>query len=261
MQKININILKNYVEYLASKDVSGGYIPPDRWNEMVPILVNKIVRKYYGLPEEYIPGMPMPKITFESTQLVIDYISQLKEEAVIEVPSNGKITKPADYLHKSSAVVTTMKKNEIEEQGITADNCLCSQTTQTKKNKPATYTTQWGPVTFVPDEERWMWLKSSLRKPTIENPIGCFLGNDEVIFYPNEIKSVIFVYVRYPAKPVWNYTGVDGVPIYDPVGSVDVELPEICADELAVTILERLGIAIREPALVDWSRYVKNSGK
>ena len=44
MQNIGINTLYNYVAYLSAKDISGGYIPPDRWNEMVPILLDKMVR-------------------------------------------------------------------------------------------------------------------------------------------------------------------------------------------------------------------------
>lgn len=263
MQVININTLYNYVAYLAGKDIAGGFLPPDRWNDMVPILVNKIVRKYFGLPEEYQPGMPMPRIGYEITQVVTDYISQLKKEITFVVPPSGKVTKPDDYLHKSSMVVSGYSSSTSENEDAKTAECCDDETMQAPKSKrkKTTVTKQWYPVTFVSENERWSWLNSSLRKPTLENPIATFLGNDEIQIYPENVKSALFTYIRYPATAKWNYTVVKGIPVYQPVGSTDVELPEICADELAVTILDRIGITIREPGVTEYARYIKNSGK
>lgn len=262
MQNIGINTLYNYVAYLAAKDISGGFIPPDRWNEMVPILVDKMVRKYYGTPEEYQAGMPMPRIAYEITQLVTDYISQLKVETIINVPSSGKVTKPTDYLHKSSLAVSSfaIPDEQDEPDEVTAD-CCGNETVQNKKKKSQrTIPTRWVPVTVVSENERWSWISSSLRTPTMENPIAVFLGNDEIQFYPQDIRSVYLTYIRYPKRPVWNYNIVGGIAVYNPVGSQDIELPMICADEMAVTILDRVGITIREPGLIDYSRYIKTTG-
>lgn len=261
MKQIGIHTLKNYVEYLGAKDISGGFIPPARWNEMVPILVNKMVAKYYGLPEQYQVGMPQPAITYESTQAVIDYLSQLKAEKVYQVANTGRVTLPSDYLHKSSAVVTIYKNTPVNEDDAPTADCCYNETVQVRKQGKVKYIQKWYPVTFVSEQERWTWLASSLRKPTQEFPIAVFVGSDELQFYPTDIKQAILIYIRYPKTPVWAYTINQGIPVYNPAGSQDIELPEILADEMAVTILERLGIVIREPGLVDWSRYVKNSGK
>lgn len=260
MRTININTLKNYIEYLIAKDVAGGFLPPDRFNEMAPILVNKMVAKYYGLPEQYQPGQPMPAITYESTQTVIDYISHLKVEFPSQVDAFGKMTLPSDYLHKSSAAVTTISITDDELKKVTAD-CCHKETVQVKKGGKKKIVKKWHPVTFVAEQERWMWLNNSNREPTRELPIGVFLGNDQVQFYPEDIKAVFFVYIRYPKTPVWGYNIVGGIPVYDQTTSVNIELPEILADEMAVTIMERMGFSIREPFAIDFSRYVKNSGK
>ena len=263
MQTIGINTLYNYVAFLSGKDIAGGYIPPDRWNEMVPILVDKMVRKYYGTPEEYQAGMPMPRIAYEVTQLVTDYISQLKVEQILSVPDSGKVVKPADYLHKSSIAVTNydvLSEDEDDESETTAD-CCGSETVQKKRTaNRRRIPLKWSPVTVVSENERWSWLNNSLRKPTMQDPIAVFLGNDEIQFYPEDIRTALLTYIRYPQKPVWNYTIIGGIPVYNPVGSQDIELPQICADEMAVTIMDRIGIVIREPGLVDWSRYTKTNG-
>ena len=230
---------------------------------MVPILVNKVVVKYIGIPEQYQPGQPQPAITYESTQLITDYISQLKAEKVyLNIDDTGAVTKPSDYLYKSSAVCTVYEVEAKTTDQVVAE-CCSGQTVQAPKSWKKKYIEKWYPVTFVSEPERWTWITSSLRKPTMEFPIGVFLGNDKIQFYPQNIKNAVLFYIRYPKKPVWNYT-IDpnvGVPVYTPNNSQDIELPEVLADEMAVTILERLGIVIREPGLVDWSRYVKNSGK
>ena len=100
-----------------------------------------------------------------------------------------------------------------------------------------------------------------MRKPTKEYPIATFLDNDIIQFYPQDIKSVWFTYLRYPKIPFWAYTiAPDGYPTYNPAGSTDIELPEMCMDELAATLLNRIGISVREQGLSNWAMATKNSG-
>jgi hypothetical protein len=270
MINVNINTFYRYVSWLAAKDITGGYLPPDDFNLALPICVNQMVRKYYGVPEQYQPGMPMPQVSYEITQLVTDYLSQLKTEVVLYPDSVGRATRPVDYLHKSSVAaswveVLPVTQADIAEEG---DCCECDDNTSNptlqvskKKRRRSYLDVQWVPVTVVTDSERWGYLQSSLRKPTKEYPICTFLGQDIIQFYPQNIASAWLVYIRYPKKPVYNFTlAPDGFPTYNPATSVDIELPEICADELAVTLLNRLGISVREPGLSDWANYVKKTG-
>ena len=265
MRTININTLKQYVEYLAAKDISGGYLPPAEFNTVVPILVNKIVRKYYGLPEEYQPGNPQPRIAYEITQLVTDYISQLKVPKYLNVNSAGQAVRPEDYMHLSSLSVTWATLVDEPEVEIIDGNCCSVDGLKTQQKAKAdrekkAYSLTWNPVTIVPEKDRWAWLTSSLRRPTKQFPISTFLGNDIIQFYPTSISAANLTYLRYPLTAVWGFTNINGIPTYNAGTSVNVELPDICMDELAVTVLERLGIAIREKGLIDFSRYIKQTG-
>ena len=277
MQTINIDTFYQYTNWLAAKNISGGNVPPDIFNIAVPICVNQMVRKYYGVPEQYQPGMPMPQVSYEITQLVTDYLSQLKTEVILSVNNSGQAAKPADYLHKSSVSASWVEVLPITgaDTAVEGECCGCRKSHSccecgdsaptlqtTKKKKAQSYLdVNWVPVTVVSDNERWAYLQSSLRKPTKEFPICTFVGNDLIQFYPQNITSAYLVYLRYPQKPVWDYTlAPDGYPIYNPATSVNIELPEICTDEMAVTLLNRVGISIREGALSEWANYVKNSG-
>jgi hypothetical protein len=263
MQIIGVDQLKRYIEYLAAKDISGGYIPPVDYNDSIAILTNKIVRKYFGLPEQYQPGSPIPGISWEVSQLVTDYISQLKPTKILSVDKNGIATKPSDYLHKSSIGASWITVVENTDNDTLAEECCeegeTVQTTKAKSTKTM-YDVSWIPVTVVSDNEKYSWIGSELRKPTKQYPIAIFEDADKIQFYPQNIKSVKFTYIRYPKKPIWNYNIIQGQPVYTALGSQDIELPEICIDELAVTILDRIGITIREPGLVDWSRFIKSTG-
>lgn len=276
MRPININTFYQYVNWLAAKNISGGNVPPDIFNIAVPISVNQMVRKYFGVPEQYQPGMPMPQVAYEITQLVTDYLSQLKTEVILPVNNSGQAVKPSDYLHKSSVSVTWVEVLPLTgaDTAVEGECCGCRKshsccecdstpTLQTTKKKKAQHylDISWIPVTVVTDNERWAYLQSSLRKPTKEYPICTFIGNDIIQFYPLDITSAYLVYLRYPIAPVWAYIpDPDGYPIYDPANSVDIELPEICIDELAVTLLNRVGISIREPGLTDWANFNKRTG-
>jgi len=266
MRKVNVDIFYRYVDWLAAKNIVGGYLPPDTFNMALPICVNQIVRKYYGVPEQYQPGMPMPQVSYEITQLVTDYMSQLKVPKILPVDNSGYAAKPADYLHKSSVACSfvTISDNS-EDDGVDEADCCddepTKQTTKKKAQKAATTVyAKWIPVTVVTDNERWAYLQSTLRKPTKRFPICTFIG-DGLQFYPENIKTALLTYIRYPKTPVWAYTiAPDGFPTYNPVTSEDIELPEIVCDELAATLLNRMGISIREPGLVDWANYVKKTG-
>ncbi len=265
MRVIGIDSLYRYVQWLSGKDISGGYIPPDDFNNAVQILTYKMVRKYFGKPEDYQPGQPLPPIAYEVSQVVTDYISQLRPSVLLPVNNLGIAIRPADYLHKSSIGASWIEVENIDPSSDVDSKECCDgtetvQTTVSKSKKPI-YKIKWVPVTVITDNEKYAYLGSTLRYPTKKHPIAFFLDNDKVQIYPQDIKSVLFTYIRYPKVAKWNFTNQNGIPVYNPVGSVDIELPEICIDELSAWILSRLGLTIREGALTDWSNYVKSTGE
>lgn len=261
MQTININNFKLYCEFLSQKDMSGGFLSPTSFNTALPFVLDKMIRKYYGVPEQYDKNDPKAAIGYEITQLVTDYIGHLKEDVMLPVNRNGRMTKPSNYLHKSSIAASFYRLEDIT-QAAGADedeDCDTVQTTYKKKNN-SKILYAWTPVTVVTDNEWASWTISSMRYPDKEYPI-CRFFKDYVEYLPLDIRTVRFIYIRYPQTPYWNYTNPSGtMPIYNPTGSTNIELPQICADEMAVTLLNRLGISIREEGLINWTNYTKQSG-
>jgi hypothetical protein len=262
---ININEVKQYAEFLAKKWQSGAILSPDQFNLVIPNVVRNIVRKYYGLPEQYAPGMPMPAISADETQLVRDYLSKLKPIVAMTINDQGVATLPDDYIHKSTATYlysTTSAVNQIllsaqapecndcDDEGSTIQGAIPSKNITTDTPKP---------VRFLSDEQFDWAVASYIRKPTKEYPIAKMIA-DGIQFAPSNLGTVSFTYYRYPVNPVWGYTTAGGFNTYNALTSTNIELPEICAEEVVFTTLQRLGISIREPMLINWADQQRQKG-
>ena len=265
---ININEVKQYAEFLAKKWQSGAILSPDQFNLTLPNVVRSMVRKYYGIPEQYAPGMPMPAISADETQLVRDYLSKLKPTVPLTVDSSGIASLPVDYIHKSTAVyklqVTTKVNKVLVNAAQPDEDCGCDDdgtnpTIQGEAPRDNITTTYSKPVKFLPDEQFDFAVNSVLRTPTKEYPIARMVP-DGIQFAPKDLGEVEFTYYRYPVTPKWGYTTAGGFNTYDPLTTVNIELPEICAEEVVFSCLQRMGISIREPMLIQWADKQRQMG-
>ncbi len=271
---INVNEIKQYAEFLAKKWQSGAILAPDQFNLVLPNVVRSIVRKYYGIPEQYMAGMPMPPISADETQLVRDYLATLKETTELIVPNTGIAKLPANYIHKSRAVYlkqTTTPVNMVELKASQPDDdCDCDDDNPTIQGAPPRKnitTTTTHPVRFRSDEQFDWDCNSSLHQPSLEYPIAKMVASGDsnqpiaIEFAPRDIGKVEFTYYRYPLTPVWGYTTAGGFATYNPATSTNVELPLICAEEVVFSCLQRLGISIREPMLINWADKQRQMGQ
>lgn len=249
MRQIGINSFKSYLEFIASKNVSGNFLSPSEFNNALPIVVAKFVRKYIGVPEQY----PQPQVAYEQTSLVTDYIGHLKKEKILSIASDGTAVRPQDFMHQSTVFAANITIKEADQSEF-----KCCDTSQAAAKPLQKMLATMVPVTVLSDNEMASWQQSTLRTPTKEEPVCTFKG-DTIQFLPRNLRSAYLSYIRYPVTPIWNYTGTS-YPIYNPTGSVDIELPESCADELMSMMLIRLGMVIREEGMIKFGQYIKDSG-
>jgi len=258
---ININEVKEYVEFLARKYQSGGSFTPKQFNLVVPNVVRDIVRKYYGVPEEYQVGNPQPHIAYEITSLVKDYLSAIKPVVTLNVV-NGFADKPDDYIHISAARVTSYVNQKVDKYATMVDDTCCGEdgTVQAPKQPKIISVAKKYPIVFLTDTQFDAALNSVSRKPTIEHPIAR-LEAGKIEIAPTSINQFELSYIRYPKAPFWNGTNNgNGTTTYNPTGSQDIELPNICATEVVLACLQKLGIAIRETQLINWADKTRQMG-
>jgi hypothetical protein len=111
-------------------------------------------------------------------------------------------------------------------------------------------------ITKIDNTKLETCLNSTIDNPTNVYPIYVEYANNFKI-YPYTIPGpVTMEYYRYPATPIWNYTVVNGVPTYNPIGSVDFEwdLSEIV--RLTQRILSYMSISIRDVDVLQYSEQM-----
>ena len=96
-------------------------------------------------------------------------------------------------------------------------------------------------------------LDSSLLQPTTEYPYFEFVGNT-VKLYPSTINVVSLSYWRVPTYGVWNFTIVNGRPVYDPATSVNSEFNDKDSNEIVARCARLLGINIKDGDLVQFAQ-------
>ena len=114
------------------------------------------------------------------------------------------------------------------------------------------------PVEIVSAENLQQVLRSSLAKPSIENPIallsGGSSGSKRISIFPDTISKIYIWHYTYTNNPKWNYVTIAGKPVYDASNSVGFMLSPNTHGEIVIKILEYLGVSIREAEVVQYAQ-------
>lgn len=276
MEIILVDELYKSVNDWANKHQTGAFVSPEEFNRMMVDEVYSFIRRLYGLENEYQPGSPMPRITYEETQLVIDYLSGLKvAEYKMQINKDGKGNLPDDYLHKGAGRYVYQKPGPPDPgpTHVCSDDCEhpCEKVTHAgtyQQSQSPTYTAVNRPIKWVIESAYEFALCSVNRPANKEYPIGVFRDN-HIQFAPADLKEVLFTYLRYPKKPLftWNYVGDDVVftrtnaQFPTPgANAVDIELPLICQKQISAMIAQRMGFFTRDVPLIQATQSVKDKG-
>lgn len=94
-------------------------------------------------------------------------------------------------------------------------------------------------------------MQSLIIPPTLSNPVARIIGK-KIEFYPSDSGNYILSYYRSPLSPVFNYTvAVNGRDIvYNPTGSVDVDVNLPSLNNVIVRALGYLGISLNDQELL-----------
>jgi hypothetical protein len=220
---MTIDEAKKFVEGQARKNQVGN-ITISQLNIYFQRAQLEIVNDLVGNIEEYQPGRPVPRKSFEITSTISDDLSNLV--AASEFPMTaGLANKPADYMY----LIPPMEASV---------------------SVPASLS--WTPVIFITHGEKAMRLNSQINYPESDNPIAVnYNGFFQV--YPDDMSNGRITYIRKPVDPEWGYTTVSSSPVYNPATSQDFELPEAMHMRICQKVLEYYGISLRDGDLLNAS--------
>ena len=99
----------NLIEFITNKDFDGNIITPERFNQLIKVVNIDHFRDKYGLPEEYVPGRPLPAEYKDITNKNTDDLKALKVRVANRSVTAGVIAYPDDYVHLESIVYNYSK--------------------------------------------------------------------------------------------------------------------------------------------------------
>jgi hypothetical protein len=77
---------------------------------------------------------------------------------------------------------------------------------------------------------------------------------------PYSIGSFSMSYLKTPPTPVWGYGVVNDKPVFDANLSVDLMIPDMSMNEIALIILAHLGINLSEETLTQYAMAKESTG-
>jgi len=149
--------------------------------------------------------------------------------------TTGRAVKPLDYLRYSKL---TYRFQDFD-----------------KKGEPVIVTT---PVEVLTDSQVTMREANPLTKPTKHNPC-CRFERNYIQFYPFNIGTVEFTYLRYPRIPVYAATLNPATDeyIYDPANSIQFEYDVIDQFEIVFHVLQFIGVNLQVPMIMQYAEQQK----
>lgn len=245
---ININDMRDFILFVANKSGRAILPTPSQFNSYVNRAVAEYTTQMFGNPQEYQPGRPIPKVSYELTQEIKDRLRHLKEVRDMLVNTEGKIMIP-----DGSTVVD--RNGQVCPDYLHLTLLLGSYFIQGS----GTITEKHVPIEVVSDDELSLLLTSELVEPTVKYPVANIEGAYLKI-YPTTFQYVKMTYLRQPNTAKWSYTVQNNRPVYDPATSVDIDAPKEAFNTIAMMVLSFLGVSMRESDLVGYAEQSNAKG-
>lgn len=232
---LSINDIYNYVYSLGNKQQSGEW-SDTAFNSACAFVSLDIFRKETGIPEDYTPNNPIPRVAWQLTNTISDDLRLLVKRVTIP-KVNGYFPFPSDY-----GIFSSMYYRFI----------------QNTPNGNPTVEKSW--IETVTDDEKRVREMSKIKPPTLFYPIASYYMQGFDVL-PESIDKIELTYLKIPATPVRNFIQLTNDQTeYDPIGSVQFEYPETLYPNIAARIAMQLGISIREEQFVAYMNQRKQEG-
>lgn len=240
---VRVNEIYDLVFYMVNKDQQGNNLNSDEFNVLLKAVNIGFFKQRYGLPEEYQPGTPLPKMSYEITQKITDDLRALKvrmgiDSGVMIVNAQGMANIPSNYVHFSSAhykMITTNTCGDIKYKVRAIEHLTDGQINDRRGD--------------------------SIKMPTHRNPVYTTYST-YFQFYPEDLRNVFFTYLRMPVTPFYNtsISKISDTENYLETGSVHFEYPEDCYEDIARMICSYIGINLRSTDLINYSEMKMQKG-
>ena len=235
---IDIKEMYEFLLVLVNKPKRGSSVlSPKQFNTLIPRAVDDVFKRYYGLPEEYRPGRPIPNVGYEQTQFITDALRKQKKPPKSISVVGGQAKYPDDYIHAGAAYY--VKKTNVSGGEPTKQRVV---------------------IEFVTDNEFTNKMSDPVSPPTVDYPVMTFYS-DYMELSPSSITKMYLSYLSYPATPKLDYTVDSNTDeIVWGSSSVDIDMPKNLFNDIARSVLSYMGLNMSSAEIVNYAEMQKQRG-
>lgn len=177
-------------------------------------------------------------------------------ETYKSAPQNGYFVLPKDYRNLLGAAINANKSGECKE-----DDPEVIDNEQEVKLATLKSGCKSRPIVFLSDKEWDYRTTSGYKKPTYENPIGCFFGSDKFKVCPYDVGAVELRYVKEEVIGRLGYImQPDDTYIPDPATTIEVGWTSAAFAPMYNAMTALYAAYTRDPSLTNWAQILKSQG-
>ena len=202
----------------------------DRFNLVLKLANYDYFKKWSGLPEQWQPGQPVTSRGWE--------VAELNKEALrpfliptqnYTVDSNGQWAFPSNFVRLSDIGYL----NSV--------------------------TGHWRPVKILAHQEKYDRLNNPITAPEYEYPIAVY-ENTFLQFYPVDLLNINIAYFRLPVTSIYVLKQENGIDVYDPDNSVELEWNEQFHPDIIRMIIGYLAPASKDANMTQFNEQKQQIG-
>lgn len=222
---MTVDFAYRLVQDICSKN-QAGYISPANFNTWINQAQLSYLDYLFGLVQQYQPGRPIAKVELGLSQTIRQILT-----AFIDAPST-----------------------------LTVDGTGLSPYPSDFQRVDAMYTTDMKRIKYVQQDSLASYLESRI-DPVSSKPIY-LIQSDGFKFYPITLGNAKLSYVKTPKTIVWAFNlNPNGIPIYDPIASVDPLWYDLDMEDVLARVLKIAGVNLQSVPISQYANELKQVGQ
>ncbi len=236
---INVNDIKKAFDAIVNPAQQGGY-SIDMLNIWIRNAYYGLYKQRLGLPEQVDISAGASRIAYARNKKIHTDMTPFrvfKNITLFDYEFIPQASLPTDFYFETGVTFYSIVNVSDTTAQRKLRNCGCKEQDDSTDTLP-TYKKFYGTVELV-EEDKWA---SRANSSIIKKAIYCPFNTGWKMYFPEVRPSHIRLeYLKRPNVPKWNYVIMDGVEIYNPVGSIHLEFDEMLITEVVSRMVKEYG--------------------
>lgn len=222
---MTVDFAYQLMQDICSKN-QAGYIKPAQFNRWINQAQLSYLDYLFGLVQQYQPGRPIAKVEIGLSQTIRQILTAfIDAPTTLTVDGTGLAPYPADF-----------------------------------QRVDAMYTTDTKRIRYVQQDSLSSYLESRI-DPVAQKPIY-LIQSDGFQYYPLTLGAAKLSYVKTPRTIVWaSNPDPNGIPIYDPINSVDPLWYDLDMEDIIARALKIAGVNLQSVPVSQYAEQLKQAGQ